>query len=110
VKTYAVVFDPDAQNEAIEAAEYIARTSSSAAGAEWFEGLKAAIGSLSVLPGRCSQARESETLGVDLRHYLYHSHRIIFRIEKEAGIVRILHIRHAARRTIGEAENPREST
>ena len=54
------------------------------------------------MPGRCSQARESATLGLDLRHYIYHSHRIIFRIEEEAGIVRILHVRHAARRAIGE--------
>jgi plasmid stabilization system protein ParE len=49
-------------------------------------------------------ARESVTLGVNLRQYVYHSHRIIFAIEKEASIVRILHVRHAARRAIGEPE------
>jgi plasmid stabilization system protein ParE len=101
VKKYAVVFDLHAQDEALEAAEYIANSFPENAD-KWLAGLEKAIDSLSLLPGRCSQARESETLGVDLRHYIYHSHRIIFRIEEEPGIVRVLHVRHAARRAIGE--------
>jgi plasmid stabilization system protein ParE len=108
VKTYLVLFDPEAQDEAFEAAAYIARRSSTNA-VKWFAGLEKAIESLSTMPGRCSRARESATLGIDLRHYIYHSHRIIFRIEEEAGIVRVLHVRHAARRAIGEPEDDDET-
>lgn len=103
MKTYAVVFDPHAQEEALEAAEYIARSSSDAA-AKWFAGLEAAIDSLGVMPGRCGKARESDSLGVDLRQFIHHSHRIIFRIEERAGVVRILHVRHAARSAVGETD------
>lgn len=103
MKTYAVVFDPHAREEAIEAAENIAR-SSPADAKKWFSGLEQVIDSLRTMPRRCSQARESKTLGSDLRHYIYHSHRIIFRIEEKAGIVRVLHVRHASRRTVGESE------
>jgi plasmid stabilization system protein ParE len=105
VKTYAVVFDRHAQEEALEAAEYIARNSLANA-IEWFSGLDKAIDSLRVMPARCGLARESKTLGTDLRHYVYHSHRIIFRIEEDAAIVRVLHVRHAARSALGESHNP----
>ncbi len=104
MKTYTVVFDPNAREEALEAADYIAHFSPANA-AKWFQGLEKVIDSLRMMPGRCSQARESQTLGVDLRHYIYHSHRIIFRIEEKARIVRVLHIRHAAQRAIGEKED-----
>ncbi len=103
MKTYEVLFDPHAQAEAFAAADYIAQDSPERA-AKWFAGFTRAINSLSTMPMRCAQARESKTLGVDLRHYIYRSHRIIFRVEEEAGIVRILHVRHAARRTIGEVQ------
>ena len=102
MKAYAVVFSLEAQEEALDAAEYIAKTAPGNA-VKWYAGLEKAIASMSMMPGRCSRARESETLGVDLRHYIYHSHRVIFRIEEETAIVRILHVRHASRRAIGEA-------
>jgi plasmid stabilization system protein ParE len=47
---------------------------------------------------------------LDLRHYIYRSHRIIFRIEEEVGIVRILHVRHAARRTIGQPDEEEDGS
>lgn len=101
MKTYEVLFDPHAQEEALDAAHYIARFSPRNA-AKWYSGLEKVLDSLTTMPARCSRARESETLGVEVRQYIYHSHRIIFRIEERAGIVRILHIRHAAQRAIDE--------
>ncbi len=74
MQSYQVVFDPDAQEEALGAAEYIAQ-SSPANAAKWFAGLEKAIDSLRTLPNRCGLARESQTLGVELRHYIYDSHR-----------------------------------
>jgi plasmid stabilization system protein ParE len=47
-------------------------------------------------------APESEILGEELRHYIYKLHRIIFRIEEKAKIVRIVHVRHSARLPLGQ--------
>lgn len=57
MKTYVVLFDPLAKEEALEAAGYIARDSSAKA-AKWFAGLEDAINSLSIMPGRCNRASE----------------------------------------------------
>ncbi len=54
------------------------------------------------MPRRHPVAQESEFLGEELRHCVYKSHRIIFRIEESAKTVRILHIRHTRQRTIGD--------
>jgi plasmid stabilization system protein ParE len=54
------------------------------------------------MPARCGVAREHGVLGRDLRQYIYHSHRIIFRIEESTAVVRVLHVRHAAQRALGE--------
>lgn len=101
---YRVVFAPEARQEAVAAAEYIASTAPMAA-ARWYEGLENAIFSLSTFPNRCPLAPETEFLGEKLRHYIYGSYRIIYRVEDSARIVRVLHIRHAARRAIGESES-----
>ena len=101
VPTYEVVFSPEAESEAHEAAAYIAASAPKNA-ARWYKGLEAAIESLEILPTRCGIARESTFLGEELRQYIYKSHRIIFRVEEPARIVRILHIHHAKRRAIGE--------
>ena len=81
MKNYAVVFTPEAQQEALDAAAYIAGTSPLNA-RRWYDGLEAAILSLASFPRRCAQAPESEFLGEELRHCVYKSHRIIFRIEE----------------------------
>jgi plasmid stabilization system protein ParE len=103
VKKYRVDFSPEARLEALEAAEYIARTSPAAA-LRWYEGLERALAGLEAMPRRWARAPESEFLGEELRHSLYKSHRIIFRIEEDTRSVRVLHVRHAARRAIGEPE------
>jgi plasmid stabilization system protein ParE len=104
VKRYQVVFLPEARLEALAAADYIANTSPSNA-ERWYEGLEQVIRRLEAMPRRCPRAPESTFLNDDLRHYLYKSHRIIFRVEEADRIVRILHIRHASRRAIGEPES-----
>lgn len=102
MKTYRVRFQPEAQREALEAADFIAANSPANAD-KWFDGLVQVIESLRTMPQRCSRARESETLGVELRQYIYHSHRIIFRIEERTRTLRVLHIRHASRRALGDS-------
>jgi plasmid stabilization system protein ParE len=100
---YEVFFDPHAEIEALAAAEYIARDSPRHA-ARWFAGLTKAIQSLSLFPHRCAVAPETEYLNHELRHYIYKSHRIIFEIVEAGQIVRVLHIRHGARRAMGDPD------
>ena len=103
MKPYEIRFDPDAENEALDAAQYIARRHPMNA-EKWYSGLEKAINSLKIMPQRSAKARESDFVGEDLHQYIYKSHRIIFRIEEDARVVRILHIRHASQRAIGESE------
>jgi plasmid stabilization system protein ParE len=68
---------PNARSEALEAAEYIARRAPLNA-ARWFAGLEKAIESLRSMPHRCGIAPETHHLNAEFRHYIHHSHRIIF--------------------------------
>jgi toxin ParE1/3/4 len=67
----------------------------------WFIGLEAAVLSLEKFPARCPVTPEDETL----RHCLYgdkpYVYRIIFEIEDPERIVRVMSIRHGARRPLG---------
>jgi plasmid stabilization system protein ParE len=103
VKRYEVVFLPEARLEALAAAEYIARHSPGNA-IRWYRGLEKAIRRLEMMPRRCTIAPESTYLDVELRHYIYKSHRVIFQVDDTERVVRILHVRHCAQRAIGESE------
>jgi toxin ParE1/3/4 len=64
---------------------------------EWFNGLEAAIFNLASQPERGTRTPENP----ELRELLYgnkpHVYRVIYRIEKRAGKLMVLHIRHGAR-------------
>ena len=94
---FLVEISPFAIQNAVAAFEYIALDSPDRAVA-WYQGLIAAIDTLSSLPRRCRKAPESEALTVDVRQLMYGSHRILFTIEGDR--VRVHAIRHAARRAI----------
>jgi plasmid stabilization system protein ParE len=65
----------------------------------WFNSLEAAILSLEQYPQRSAATPENKTL----RHLLFGNkpniYRVIYAIDERARIVRVLHIRHGARRT-----------
>jgi plasmid stabilization system protein ParE len=98
---YQVILTPTARQHALEITEWIADRSPANA-ARWYVGLESAVNSLDFMPSRRARALESDYLGEELRQYVYGSYRIIFRIEEEAAIVRVLYVRHAPRRAIGE--------
>jgi plasmid stabilization system protein ParE len=98
---YQVIVTPEAEANITAAFEYIYQRSPMNA-TRWIRGLYSRIETFEEFPGRCGIAREAQQGGEDLRQFIYYSHRIIFRIEEENGIVRILHVRHGAQRTIGE--------
>ena len=74
----------------------------------WRAGLRASIATLQKLPERCPLIPEREEFPEPLHQLLYHSHRIIFRIDP--GIVRVLRIYHSALRpleTLNQRPKPR---
>lgn len=103
---YAVIVTPEAEKNIEAAFSYIYDRSTRNAG-KWIRGLYHEIDSLELFPHRCGIAPDSRFVGEELRHLIYKSHRVIFRIEERHRIVRVLHVRHAARRAWGEA-TPRE--
>jgi len=72
----------------------------STAAARWFNGLEEAVNSLETYPGRCPMAPESKKPGRPLRHLLYgkkpHVYRVIYAIDEQKKLVRVLTIRHGA--------------
>lgn len=80
---------------------------------QWYSGLLEAIESLSVMPTRCSFARENKYFSQEIRQLIYgkgrNSYRILFTILEigEVHTVRILHVRHSSQQSIGET--PAES-
>jgi plasmid stabilization system protein ParE len=99
--TYAVFITPAAEAEIRETFTYIHRDAPLNA-QRWLTRLYEQIDTLELFPNRCPVAPDSEHMGQELRHLLFESHRIIFRVETEARIVRILGVRHASRRAMGE--------
>lgn len=98
--TFTVEMTDRARRDAQDAYDWIAREAPAAAD-RWLDGLEEAVRSLDAFPQRCKRAAEAEALGVDLRQRLYGRHRILFVIDGDTVLV--LHIRHGARRALGEA-------
>jgi toxin ParE1/3/4 len=76
---------------------YLVTEAASSGGArDWFNGLQAAIFSLSEHPGRCPVTPENGTM----RHLLYgrgrYIYRVIYTIDENAKVVKVAHIRHGA--------------
>jgi toxin ParE1/3/4 len=69
----------------------------------WFNGLERAVLSLDEHPSRCPPTPEHAML----RHLLYgtkpDTYRVIFRIDERSLTVKVLHIRHGARKPIKAA-------
>ena len=80
-------------------------------GAAWFNGLERAILSLDQHPKRCPVAPESIDPDHPVRVLSYgrkpHGYRIFFTVDDDTRVVRVVHVRHGARRrpTRGELSN-----
>ncbi len=99
---YEVRFSAEAQQEAAEAAAFIAKQTSKAAAERWYDGLEKALASLESMPARFGPAREAASFpDADLRQCVYGSHRMIFTIRE--GTVHVLHVRHSAQDTLDAA-------
>jgi plasmid stabilization system protein ParE len=72
-------------------------------GARWFNGLERAVLSLDQHPKRCPLAPESIDPGLPVRVLSYgrkpHAYRIFFTVDETDRLVRVVHVRRAARRS-----------
>ncbi len=101
---YQIIFRPEARDEALAAADYIASHGSDHAALGWYEGLEEAIATLAVFPAGYAYAREHGVLpGVELRQLVYKSHRLIFTIR--GNEVHVLHVRHVAQASMQRLED-----
>jgi len=87
--------------------EYIRGEKKDTVGAErWWNGLLEALFSLERSPGRGSLVVEAPLRVRGLRQILYHSHRIVFELDDQHAIVRVLRIYHGSRRGLRQSDVP----
>ncbi len=109
--TYRIDLSSVAKAEADAAFLSFAQYTTSDRAQEWYQGLIRAIATLQTMPRRCPVARESAFFSQEIRQFLYgqgqHTYRILFTVldDQPNPTVRILHIRNAAQRAIGEPED-----
>ena len=88
--------------------EYVSREKGDTARAErWWNGLLDALFSLEQSPGRGSLVVEAALRTRELRQILYHSHRIVFHLDEQREVVRVLRIYHGSRRALRKRDVPR---
>jgi plasmid stabilization system protein ParE len=109
--TYRIDFSSKAQAEADAAFVNFAQFTTPDRAQAWYQGLIKAISSLQEMPRRCSLARENAFFSQEIRRLLYGSgkttYRILFAVldNQPTPTVRILHIRNAVQRAIGEPQD-----
>jgi len=103
---YRIVLAPVAEEDVGSAVEYLEEQAPEKC-REWLASLRKALESLEVRPERCPLAPENGLWGTEVLHQLlfdrYPSkYRVIFTIDEATTEVRILNIRHGARRYLHE--------
>jgi plasmid stabilization system protein ParE len=108
--TYRIDFSSVAKAEADAAFLGFSQFTTAERAQTWYQGLIDAIVSLQEMPQRCPIAREDAFFSQEIRQLLYgqgkQTYRILFTVLEDQPVptVRIVHIRHAAQKTIGEPE------
>jgi plasmid stabilization system protein ParE len=106
---FRVIVEVSAGQDIHEAYLWPAERSPEAA-VQWLDGLYDTMASLELFPERCLIAPESEFFNVRIREIFHgrrkYKYRILFTVSK--GEVHILHVRHGARRALGEPETSQE--
>lgn len=108
--TYRVIIQPRAEQDIQQAALYILEQSKSPATAQrWARSIRAKLDTLRFHPLRCPIDPDSDAYGTEVRLLLYGRKRsrysILFTVQSD--MVRVLTVRHAAQRGIGdESDDP----
>ena len=98
---FDVVLHPSAAAELEEAYRWIAQESQSSADL-WYNNLLKKMKTLERTPNRCAPAPERKYADENFRQLIVGRYRIIFLVDGRS--VRVLHVRHGARRTIGDPD------
>lgn len=98
---FDVLIHPSAADELEDAYRWIARESPVNVNL-WYNRLLEKMETLAQTPNRCPAAPERKYAKENFRHLIVGQYRIIFLVDGKA--VRVLHVRHSARRTIGEVD------
>ena len=108
---FHVEIEPQVLDDLESIAAFIQKNSSFAVAEKWFNRAMADIYSLMKLPGRCPVALESEELGPQIRILLNGRAKRVYKIyyliefkTPTSGVVRVLHVRHWARKPLGDDE------
>jgi plasmid stabilization system protein ParE len=106
-----LVFQVDITDQALLDAEDYARfirdvNQEPEAADRWFRGLVRAIYSLEAMPERCPLIPEQSDFPFEIRHLIYHSHRIIFSLRRETRRVTIYRVYHCSKRKITKSDIP----
>jgi plasmid stabilization system protein ParE len=96
---FSVEMSDPAKPDIDEAFAYIAQDSFEAA-VKWCAGLDALILSLEDMHHRFALIPEATALRTQYRSALYHSHRIVYRIEEAKHSVFVVRVYHGARRPL----------
>jgi plasmid stabilization system protein ParE len=103
MKTYSVIFHPDAEDDIISSYKWGCRVWGEANARIWVRHLRRTILTrLTSFPFGCPLAPESEELGTPIRHLVIQRYRVLFVVEKRT--VTILHVRGAWLAEIGLSE------
>ena len=102
MNTYRVQLTPDAKQDLLDAARYVAEASGSKDVAlAWYERMQNAVMRLADMPRSYAYARENEAFEEEVRQVVHLSHRLIFTIHDDLGLVLIHRIWHTARENAG---------
>ena len=105
MRRWSIIIELPAQQDIAEAYSWLEERDSEAAH-RWFNSIYDTIGSLEVFPERCPLAPESKFFDREIREAFHgrrqYKYRILFTVSESE--VHVLHVRHGARRTLGEPE------
>lgn len=102
---FDVALHPSAASELEEAYRWIAEESPSRADL-WYNTLLKKMKTLERTPNRCPPAPERKYADENFRQLIVGQYRIIFLVDGKC--VRVLHVRHGARRAVGEPGGPQD--
>jgi len=105
---FRVEIEPRAFADLDAISGYIQQRGSFESAEKWFNGIIDAIRSLAELPLRHTVAEESEALGREVRLLLHgrrrRAYKIYYSVHDDSKTVRVLHVRHWARRGMSADE------
>lgn len=98
---YKIIISQKAKADIRDYTLYLRRISQNAVIAKnWSQQLYALIKKLDEMPMRYAVIPESEKAVRELRHFIYHSHRVVYGVDEQQKTVTIYRVYHGARQPL----------